>query len=60
MAKLDSVLVRNDQEENQQIKRDLIFVATLNTIFLATLIGLYFYNQGTGRIDAFFADLLKF
>jgi len=60
MIKFNPVLIRNEEEENQQIKRDLTFVIVLNVIFIATLIGLYFYNRSTGQVDAFFTHLLKF
>ena len=60
MIKNNPVLIRNEQEEYRQVRRDLIFVITLNVIFFAALIGLYFYNHSTGRVDNFFTHLLKF
>ena len=60
MAKNNPVLVRNEKEEYAQVRRDLIFVVTMNMIFFAILIGLFFYNRSTGRVDSFFAHLLKF
>jgi hypothetical protein len=49
-----------EAEEYRQVRRDLIFVISLNTIFFAALIGLYLYNRATGQVDQFFANLLKF
>ena len=60
MARFNPVLVRNEEEEYKQVRRDLIFVITLNVIFLAALLGLYFFNQATGKVDVFFSHLLKF
>ncbi|OGE88367.1 MAG: hypothetical protein A3J07_01040 [Candidatus Doudnabacteria bacterium RIFCSPLOWO2_02_FULL_49_13] len=60
MIKNNPVLIRNEQEETAQVRRDLIFVVTLNVVFFAALIGLYFFNHATGQVDAFFAHLLKF
>ena len=60
MIKNNPVLIRNEQEETAQVRRDLIFVVSLNVIFLAALIGLYFFNHTTGKVDTFFAHFLKF
>lgn len=60
MAKNNPVLIRNEEDEHAQVRRDLIFVVTLNLIFLAILLGLFFYNRTTGQVDAFFSRLLKF
>ncbi|HEX9502922.1 MAG TPA: hypothetical protein VF974_01185 [Patescibacteria group bacterium] len=60
MIKNSGVSVRNEQEEYAQIRGDLIFVVMMNVVFFAVLLGLYFYNQSTGRVDQFFAHLLKF
>jgi hypothetical protein len=60
MAKLNPVLIRNEEEENVQVKRDLIFVVSLNAVFFALLIGFYFFNRSTGQVDTFFSHLLKF
>lgn len=60
MAKNNPVLIRNEEEETAQVRRDLIFVVTLNVVFLAALIGLYFFNHATGKVDSFFTHFLKF
>ncbi len=60
MNKQNPVLIRNEQDEQKQVHRDLVFVITLNVIFFALLIGLYFYNRSSGAVDAFFSQLLKF
>jgi hypothetical protein len=60
MVKNNPVLVRNEEDEYRQVRRDLIFVIMMNLIFLAGLLALYFFNQATGKVDAFFAHLLKF
>lgn len=60
MIKNNPVLVRNEEDEYRQVKRDLIFVVIMNLVFLALLLGLYFFNHATGRVDAFFAHFLKF
>jgi hypothetical protein len=54
------VLVRNEQEEYSQVRKDLIFVVVLNVIFLVLLLGLFFFNRSTSGVDSFFAHLLKF
>jgi hypothetical protein len=58
--KNNSTQIRNEHEEYQQIRKDLIFVVLLNILFFATLLGLFFYNQSTGQLDQFFAKYLKF
>lgn len=60
MAKTNPILIRNEEEESRQVRRDLFFVVSLNLIFLAALIGLYFFNQTTDKVDQFFFNLLKF
>ncbi len=60
MAKNNPVLIRNEEDEQRQVRHDLIFVVTMNLIFLALLLGLYFFNRTTGRVDSFFGHLLKF
>jgi hypothetical protein len=60
MAKNNPILIRNEEDEYRQVRSDLFFVLTLNLIFLAALLGLYFFNHSTGKIDAFFFHLLKF
>lgn len=54
------ILIRNEEDEYRQVKRDLIFVLVLNLFFLALLLGLYFFNRSGGRVDEFFFRLLKF
>ena len=60
MAKFNPVLVRNEEDEHAQVRRDLIFVVWMNLVFLALLLGLFFYNRATGGVDTFFSHLLKF
>lgn len=60
MIKNNPVLIRNEQEEYRQVRRDLIFVISMNLVFLAILVGLFFFNRSTGRVDSFFAHFLKF
>lgn len=60
MAKNNPILIRNEEDEYLQVRRDLIFVVSMNVIFFALLIGLYFINRATGGVDAFFSHLLKF
>ena len=60
MIKNNPILVRNEEEEYRQVRRDLMFVLALNLVFLILLLGLYFFNRSTGRVDAFFSHLLKF
>lgn len=60
MAKQNPVLIRNEHEEQRQVRHDLVFVITMNVIFLAILIALFFINKSTGAVDKFFANLLKF
>jgi len=58
--KNNPVLVRNEEQEQTQVRRDLIFVVTMNLLFFAALVGLYFYNRATGQVDSFFARFLNF
>lgn len=60
MAKNNAVSVVNDQQENRQVRKDLIFVVTMNLIFFVILIGLFLWNRSTGAVDSFFSNLLKF
>ncbi len=60
MIRQNPVLIRNEEEESAQVRRDLIFVVSLNVLFFAALIALYFYNHSTGQVDSFFSNLLKF
>ncbi|MEO8066010.1 MAG: hypothetical protein ABI643_04170 [Candidatus Doudnabacteria bacterium] len=60
MAKNNPVLIRNEEDEYRQVSRDLNFVVAMNLIFLVLLLGLFFFNRSTGRVDAFFSHLLKF
>ncbi len=60
MPKHNPVLIRNEEEETRQVRRDLIFVVCLNALFLAALVGLYFFERATGKVDTFFFHLLKF
>lgn len=60
MVKNNPVLIRNEEEEFAQVRRDLIFVISLNAIFFAVLFALYFLNRANGAVDWFFGHLLKF
>ena len=60
MAKNNPISAESDAAEYRVIRRDLIFVIAMNVVFFAGLIGLYFYNHSTGRVDQFFTHLLKF
>jgi hypothetical protein len=60
MVKTSADITQNDQAEYHQIRKDLIFVVCMNLVFLVALLGLYFFNRATGRVDLFFSHLLKF
>ena len=60
MAKPNPIAVRQEEDEHAQVRRDLIFVITLNAIFLAVLIGLFFYNRETGAVDGLFSKLFHY
>jgi hypothetical protein len=60
MNKFNQVSTQSDQQENKQVRKDLIFVIVLNLIFLGLVLGLFFLNRATGQVDQFFARLLKF
>jgi len=60
MPKPNSVQIVKEEEENRQVKKDLVKVIVLNALFLALLFSLYFFNKATGNVDGFFAQLLKF
>jgi hypothetical protein len=51
---------QDDSHENAIVRRDFIFVITLNLILLAAMFGLFFWNQSTGALDSFFRDVIKF
>ncbi|OGE81813.1 MAG: hypothetical protein A3H72_01735 [Candidatus Doudnabacteria bacterium RIFCSPLOWO2_02_FULL_48_8] len=58
-TKQNSINVRTTQE-SEQVRKDLLKVLALNGIFLAVLLGLFFWNKSSGVVDNFFAKLLKF
>ncbi len=60
MNQNNRVQIRSQDDEYNQVRKDLIFVIALNIIFFALLFGLYYFNQATGRVDAFFSQILKF
>ena len=60
LNKQNPIKVRNEAEEYQQVRRDLVKVLILNGIFLAILLGLFFLNRTGGKVDQFFAKILKF
>ena len=60
MAKNDSMLIKNDEQEYAIVRRDLIFVVIMNVCFFVLLLALYFVNRSTGKVDTFFSHLLKF
>ena len=57
---MNPVIIRNEEDENRQVRRDMIIVLTLNSLFLAILFGLYFWNRTSGQVDNFFAQIFKF
>jgi len=59
MAK-NQITAQDDEQEYRVVRRDLIFVIIMNLVFLAILLGVYFYNHSTGQVDKFFSHLLKF
>ena len=54
------MLIKNEQEEYDQIRKDLRFVIIMNSIFFALLVGLFFLNRASGKVDQFFSKLLNF
>lgn len=60
MAKPYQMSAQSDEQESRIVRKDLIFVVSMNLLFLAALIGLFFLNRSTGKVDQFFAHLLKF
>jgi hypothetical protein len=60
MAKPNQITAESDAQEYRVIRKDLIFVIVMNLVFFAILIGLYFMNRSTGKVDSLFAHLLKF
>jgi hypothetical protein len=59
MAK-PNIPVYQEEQEYKQVRRDLIRVIVLNSIFFAILIGLYFWNRSTQALDHFFGKILNF
>lgn len=60
MIKNNQVLIRNEEEENKQVRKDMVFVLIVNGLMLAGLLALFFLNRSSGAVDKFFANLLKF
>ena len=60
MPKEASQPVFSEASENRQVKKDLTFTLVVNGVFIAILVGLYFWNQATGAVDNFFAQVLRF
>ncbi len=60
MTKHNPVLIRNEEDEMRQVRKDLTFVVTLNLFFFVLLLALFFFNKATGKVDAWFAHFLKF
>jgi hypothetical protein len=52
--------VQEDSRENAVVRRDFIFVITLNLILLAAMFALYFWNLSSGAVDEFFRGIVKF
>jgi hypothetical protein len=52
--------VNHDAHELRLIRKDFIFVITLNLILLAAMLGLYFWNRSSGQLDQFFSSIIKF
>lgn len=52
--------IQDDSHENAVVRRDFIFVITLNLILLAAMLGLYFWNRSTGALDELFRNLINF
>lgn len=50
----------NEEYEMKLVRRDLVYVVTLNLILFASMIGLYFWNRSTGGLDHLFDKLIKF
>jgi hypothetical protein len=60
MANKNKVLVYSEEQEYKQVRKDLITVISLNAFFFAMLIGLFFFNRSSGKVDHFFTSLLGF
>ena len=60
MIKNNQSAIEADQAEYKQINKDLRFVIIMNLTFFILLMALYFFNRSTGKVDTFFAHLLKF
>ncbi|MBX4187549.1 MAG: hypothetical protein KW793_00215 [Candidatus Doudnabacteria bacterium] len=52
--------VNVDERENRLVKKDFIYVVTLNLILFGLMIGLYFWNHSSGQLDRIFANLIHF
>jgi hypothetical protein len=59
MAK-PNVPVYQEDEEYAQVRRDLIRVVIMNTIFFGALFVLYFWNRSTNGVTEFFDKFIKF
>lgn len=60
MVKPNRIIIRNEEEEYAQVRKDLIFVLIFNSLFFILLFALYFWNRVSGVVDGFFGKLLKF
>lgn len=56
----ESLLGFSEQAEFAVIKHDLVRVIVLNAIYLAAVLAVYFTDQKSHYLEAFFAKLLHF
>lgn len=50
----------HDEKEAAVVRRDMWFVLGLNLALLLGLGALYFWNDATGAVDGFFAQIIKY
>lgn len=60
MSKHNDIAIRHHEEEQRQIKKDVILSLVWNGLLLVLLFVLFFLNQSTGMIDNFFSRLFQF
>ena len=51
---------QTDSKEIKLIRKDFITVTVLNLLLLGVMIGLYFWNKSSGRLEQLFAKYINF
>lgn len=50
----------DEEHEMKLVRKDFVFVVTLNLILFAAMIGLFFWNRSGGQLDNLLNHIIKF